>query len=230
MVEKSPATDSRGRIRRFVGAWPRIFIAAAITAAVFVLLLIFAPGTWWTTRLLIAWDVGVGFFLVALAPLVVRADPAEIRWRAARQDVGQFAMLSLNAAAAVASLAAIYAELGNPGEGTAAWRLALAVATIILSWFFIHLIFAIHYAHEFYEPRRGKPGGLAFPGGLNEPDYWDFLYFSLVIGMTSQVSDVAVTDGSIRRTVAAHGVFAFFFNVALLALVVNSAADVIKRG
>ena len=86
-------------------------------------------------------------------------------------------------------------------------------------------MFALHYAHEFYDQSGVR--GLAFPRGEEEPDYWDFLYFSLVIGMTSQVSDVGITTKEIRRTVAAHGVVSFFFNAALLALTVNIAASAI---
>ena len=74
---------------------------------------------------------------------------------------------------------------------------------------------------------RGKGGGLLFPGGLPEPDYWDFVYFSFVVGMTSQVSDVAITCRPIRHTVSAHGIISFIFNVALLALTVNIAASAI---
>ena len=95
----------------------------------------------------------------------------------------------------------------------------------MLSWALIHTIFALHYAHEFYD--GSGVGGMAFPGGEKEPDYWDFAYFSLVVGMTSQVSDVGVTSKVIRRTVAAHGVVSFFFNAALLALTVNIAASAI---
>jgi len=86
-------------------------------------------------------------------------------------------------------------------------------------------MFALHYAHEFYDESDGR--GLTFPGREDEPDYWDFVYFALVVGMTSQVSDVGVTSKVIRRTVAAHGVVSFFFNVALLALTVNIAASAI---
>jgi uncharacterized membrane protein len=95
----------------------------------------------------------------------------------------------------------------------------------LLSWALIHTIFALHYAHEFYDEIAG--GGLAFPGDDKEPDYWDFVYFSFVIGMTSQVSDVGITSKQIRRTAAAHGVVAFFFNAALLALTINLAASAI---
>ena len=88
--------------------------------------------------------------------------------------------------------------------------LVIATITIVLSWAFIHTMFALHYAHEFYDETSG--GGLAFPGGDAEPDYLDFVYFSFVIGMTSQVSDVAVTSKRIRRTVTAHGAVSFGFN------------------
>lgn len=97
----------------------------------------------------------------------------------------------------------------------------------MLSWAFIHTMFALHYAHEFYGENAGRGGGMAFPGGDERPDYWDFIYFSFVIGMTSQVSDVGVTSKQIRRTVAAHGVVSFVFNAALLALTVNIAASAI---
>ena len=101
----------------------------------------------------------------------------------------------------------------------------LAAFTIVLCWAFTHTMFALHYAHDFYD-QRGPEGGLTFPGN-EKPDYWDFVYFSLVIGMTSQVSDVAVACRPMRRTVTAHGVISFFFNAALLALLVNIAASAI---
>jgi uncharacterized membrane protein len=90
------------------------------------------------------------------------------------------------------------------------------------------MIFTLHYAHEYYDPRNGKGSvpPLTFPGD-EQPDYWDFAYFSFVIGMTSQVSDVGVSCRPIRRTVLAHGVVSFVFNAALLALTVNIAASAI---
>jgi uncharacterized membrane protein len=132
----------------------------------------------------------------------------------------------LTVSAALASVVAIFAELGpsaGRGDDQQLTRIVFVALTILLSWAFIHTIFALHYAHEFYDEHH--PGGLAFPGDDQQPDYWDFVYFSLVIGMTSQVSDVGVTGKHIRRTVAAHGVVSFVFNVALLALMVNLAAS-----
>ncbi len=227
MVDPSRASW-RNLPGRVITGWPRLLIAAGISVLVLAGALLLHTSL--TTGLLIAWDAGVIFFLVALAQLMATAGVADIRQRAARQDVGQFVVLALTAVATLASVAAIYAEVGRSAEaGTATtWSMALAVGTIVLSWLFVHSIFAVHYAHEYYAPTNEAPRGLAFPGDPSEPDYWDFAYFALVIGMTSQVSDVAVTSQRIRRTVTAHGIVAFWFNVALLALVVNIAADAIR--
>jgi uncharacterized membrane protein len=137
-------------------------------------------------------------------------------------------VLFLTVGAALASLAAIVILLiSTHGGQRAPHELVLAAVTILLSWAFIHTIFGLHYAHEYYGERGGKSGGLNFPGD-ETPDYWDFVYFSFVIGMTSQVSDVTISSRSIRRTAAAHGIVAFLFNAALLALMVNIAASAIQ--
>jgi uncharacterized membrane protein len=179
------------------------------------------------TRLLIGWDVGVAVYLALAAHMMAASEVRHIRQRAAGQDEGQAAIMVMTVVAALASLVAIFAELGAAGSGggrTPA-RLVFVALTILLSWAFIHTMFALHYAHEFYDTAAG--GGMAFPGGDAEPDYWDFVYFAFVIGMTSQVSDVGITSKEIRRTVTAHGVIAFVFNAALLALTVNLAASAI---
>jgi len=173
----------------------------------------------------VGWDIGVGLYLLLAAEMMARADARDIRGHAASQDEGRVAILVLSVGAALMSLLAIVKLLGT-AQGTGPARppeqLVLALLTIGLSWALIHIMFALHYAHEFYDETDGQ--GMAFPGGDAEPDYWDFVYFSVVIGMTSQVSDVGITSKSIRRTAAAHGVVSFFFNVALLALTVNIAA------
>jgi uncharacterized membrane protein len=131
----------------------------------------------------------------------------------------------VTALGAVASIAAIVLELGAEHRGAA--HLALATVTIALSWAMVHTTFALHYAHDYY--RGAKPGGLKFPSGgeQDHADYWDFVYFSFVIGMTAQVSDVGITNKTIRRTATAHGIISFVFNTALVALMVNIAASAI---
>jgi uncharacterized membrane protein len=211
---------------RVIRARPRLAISAVVGLAV-----IFAlPGTLNTTaRLLLGWDVGTALYLLLVFRLMYRTDVEHIPGRASRQDEGRTAILILTVLAATASLGAILGELGSSQAAAAAAldtpaRLALATITIALSWGFIHIIFALHYAHDFYT--RGEERSLSFPGN-ETPDYWDFVYFALVIGMTSQVSDVAVASRPMRRTVAAHGVVSFFFNVTLLALMVNIAGSAI---
>ncbi len=205
----------------------KLMIAAAVGISVSVLL----PGdVRLPTRVLAGWDVGIALYLGLTYPMVLRADVARIRKRASEQDEGAFAILLLTIVATLASMVAIVVELGGlkqapPGDAIA--HVLLAAATILLSWSFVHMIFSLHYAHEYYGERRdGKIGGLKFPGEA-KPDYWDFLYFSLVIGMTSQVSDIAVTSKVMRRIVAIHGALSFFFNLTVLALTVNMISNLI---
>ena len=215
----------RPRLLRIIRSRPRLFSSAALGILV-TLALALVPGLRPVTRFLLGWDVGVGVYLALAAHMMVGSDVHRIRRRAPTQDEGGATILALTVLAALASLAAIFAHLGSgDGLGRPLGRLVFVAVTIWLSWTFIHTMFALHYAHEFYDRHDG--GGMAFPGGEKEPDYWDFVYFSFVIGMTSQVSDVGVTSKAVRRTVIAHGVVAFFFNVALLALTINLAASAI---
>jgi len=209
---------------RVMRARPRLSVSAAAGLAVIAVL--FAATDWRpATRLLVGWDVGVVLYLVLALELFARCDAHHIRRRAAVQDDGRFAVLILTVAAALASLAAIFAELGTTaGVNRPPAQLGLAAATIFVSWAFIHTMFALHYAHGFYGEHAHK-GGMNFPD--DGPDYWDFAYFSFVIGMTFQVSDVQVTNRLIRRLVVAHGALSFVFNTAIVAVTVNLATSAI---
>jgi len=164
---------------------------------------------------------------------MARATEAGMRRRAQLEDEGRHVVLALCAATASAILLSIARELHGIREQSptlAGIHVALAVATILLAWLFMNTMFAIHYAHYYYDDADAGgqtiAGGLAFPGG-REPDYWDFLYFSFVIGMTFQVSDVQIESHNLRRVGLAHGVLAFFFNVVVLALTINIVAGLI---
>jgi uncharacterized membrane protein len=209
----------------------RLHAKLLIATVVGIIVIVLVPADWrLPTRLLAGWNVGVALYLAMMHTMIWRVDMAHLRKRTSEQDEGAFAILLLTIAATLASLVAIVFELGGLKQATpseAVSQVLLAIATILLSWSFIHTIFSIHYAHEYYGERRdGIIGGLTFPGD-NEPDYLDFLYFSLVIGLTSQVSDVAVTSKVIRRVVALHGVLSFFFNLTILALTVNMISNII---
>jgi len=207
---------------RAVYARPRTFASVAIGIVAYMLL----PASLRpVTRMLIGWDICIGVYLVLVYIMMFRCGLAHIRRNALLQDDGRFLILLVIALGAFASIAAIVFELGASHHSAPA--LALATITIALSWAAVHTTFALHYAHEFY--RGAKPRGLQFPSGdtHENADYWDFVYFSFVIGMTAQVSDVGITDKIIRRTVAAHGIVSFVYNTALIALMVNIAASAI---
>ena len=205
---------------RVVYSRPRTFISVAVGVLAFFLL---PDSLRLVTRLLIGWDIFTALYLVLAFAVMLRCDVGHIRRSAIMQDDGRFLILLVTALGAFASIAAIVFELGASKRGGS--ELALATITIALSWAAVHTTFALHYAHDYY--RGAKPGGLQFPSGdkHEDADYWDFVYFSFIIGMTAQVSDVGITDKIIRRTATAHGVISFIFNTALVALMVNIAAS-----
>jgi len=217
-------TKSSSHIVRLARARPRLWISIGLGIVCYIAVTLVDGGMNTITRILIGWDIGVAFFLAAVSLLMAHSSPAEIRRHAANQDIGAFAILILTVAAAVASLGAIFVEFGNIERGNRGVGLYAVhgVITVLLSWGFIHTIFALHYAHEFYGT-GSRAKGLKFPDDAL-PDYWDFIYFSFVIGMTFQVSDVAVTNKGIRRTVVGHGALSFFFTTAIIALTVNIAS------
>jgi uncharacterized membrane protein len=205
-------------------------LAIAILIGIVVAFAVAPLALQWGARILAGWDLGVAVYLVLTLSMMWRADVAHIRRRASEQDEGAAFILLLSIVATFASLVAVVIALGGAKQGTqgnTALHVALAFTTILLSWAFVHTIFSFHYAHEYYGERcDGKIGGLHFPDD-REPDYRDFLYFSLVIGMTSQVSDVAISSKVIRRVASLHGVLSFFFNLVVLALTVNMVANLI---
>jgi uncharacterized membrane protein len=210
------------RIVRVVYSRPRLFISILLGLVGFFLL----PSSLRpVTRALIAWDISIAIYLTLAFVMMFQCGVEHIRRNAILQDDGRFLILMVTALGAFATIAAIVLELGASHRG--APELVLATLTIALSWAAVHTTFALHYAHDYY--RGAKPGGLQFPSGDDheDADYWDFVYFSFVIGMTAQVSDVGITDKTIRRTATAHGVISFIYNTALVALMVNIAASAI---
>ena len=174
------------------------------------------------------WVVAVFLFLVLATLAVGVASPDRLRARARIQDASRWVIQALIVLAAVASLAAVIALLRKVDGETAAMltsRIALAGTVVVLSWTLIHTVFAVHYAHAFYGdgplPGPDDAGGLLFPGQDQTPDFWDFFYFSLVLGMTCQVSDVQITGKHMRRLASVHGALSFFFNTVILALTIN---------
>lgn len=212
-----------GALRAFT-ARPRL-LAAAGAGVILGLLL---PEMRLSARLLIAWDAAIGLDIALTLAMMARSDQDGMQRRADREDAGAALVLILMAVGAVASLVAIGAELHGVKDlsGSAqAGRLALAGSTILLSWLFVHLMFALLYAHDFYAGEDDRRG-LLFPGG-EDPDYWDFLYFSFNLGAAAQTSDVQVEAKRMRRFALAHTILSFLFNTTVLALAVNVGAGLL---
>ena len=184
------------------------------------------------TRFLCLWDSGMIFFLSWTWILMQQATPEKMRRYAQQEDAGRLVILSVITAAACISLFSIAFLLHDKAAATnfIVLHVILSVVTIVGSWLLVHTIFALHYAHLYYGNHQTKSEcpaeGLDFPEDI-EPDYWDFLYFSFVIGMTSQVSDVAVTSRTMRRLSLLHGILSFFFNTSIVAMTINIIAGLI---
>lgn len=182
------------------------------------------------SRVLLAWNAGAVLYLLLVAQLVRRDDMDRMRARALRQDEGRVAMLALVVLAAAAVLLAVGTQLASVKDLHGLPRVAhvsLAALTVLTSWLFTQVLFALHYAHDFYVARlRHRDDPLEFPG-TPDPTYRDFLYFACVIGTSGQTADVSFRGSALRGVGTLHCVFAFFFNATLLALTINIAAGLL---
>jgi len=224
-----PGHGLLGWARRVIAAHRRLLTGAVCGAASYPLL----PRSLGSqTRAVIAWDVGVVVFLALSAFLFATERAIRMRVDAERQQEGEWTVFWLTMAATGFSFAAIVGEFSNSKDLPAAQKglhVALVAATLLVSWLMTHTTFAFRYAHEYYEAPPGAEkvdGGLEFPGE-KQPDYLDFMYFSLVLGMTFQVSDVQITSRKFRRLATVHGLLSFLFNTIILALTVNIAAGLL---
>ncbi len=225
-MENTPSPAQRPVLLRIIMARPRLFICALI-GALAVALLPTALAQQTTTRVIIGWNLGACLYLLASARMMFWSTHEGMRKRALQHDDGRITVLVLVVTSAIMCVGAIVAQLAIVKDlhGTLRYaHIALAALTILSSWAFTQVMFALHYAHDFYLAQaRGASGGLEFPGG-QAPDYGDFLYFSCVIGTSGQTADVSFSSRGMRRTGLVHCVLAFFFNTAVIALTINIAS------
>lgn len=170
--------------------------------------------------------IGANAFFLIYLWLMLRfartTSAQELRRHAEQADEGVTLILVLATASVAVSLGAIAMVLNGAQDGMA-WARWVALGSVPLGWAMVHTLLAFHYAHLFYRPEDTEPaGGLSFPE-TETPGAWDFLYFSFVIGMTAQVSDVVTTTTPMRQMVLAHSVASFFYNTVILAIAVNAA-------
>lgn len=223
-MAKPPKVDS---LIRF-DAHHKLFIALGATAVVFCLILghVTVPAL-----IIISWLTCAAFIIIQDWLIILSSHPREMRKIALIKDSSRFMILSFIIAGSCVSLFSILFLL-KASKGaehhTGVLELALlAIGSVIVSWWMLHTVFTMSYAHLYYtatpdpdDAATEVVGGLQFPGEKN-PDYLDFVYFSFVVGMTFQVSDVEISSRSIRRLVLLHGLISFAFNTAIVALSIN---------
>jgi uncharacterized membrane protein len=217
---------SQSRIARILVARRRLMISIV---AGLLLLLVLPTSYRVATRWLLAWDLTSAIYVGAALWTMSRSTVETCRARAALYDESDWMIVTLVVVSSAASFVAIFAELAAIKSAHAPPIISLVVtgATVVLSWTFTHVIFTLHYANLYYRPHgQSAPGGLEFPGN-RPPDYRDFLYYAFVIGCATQTADVNTVSPAMRRVTLIHGVIAFAFNTAILALMINIGASLV---
>ena len=207
---------------------PYFFGSLVLTALLFVLLNRLTDWMW-ATQLLLAWNVSVWLYLLFTLQKLWRTSDKHILQRAQQQDLGKWVILVLVVLSLLMCVVAILVLLAHiPADtGLKLSHLLLAVFTVCSAWFFIHTVFAIHYAHDFYLAKhQGQAGGLDFPS-TPEPLYPDFIYFSYVIGTSAQTADVSISSRNMRILNLLHIILAYGFNTTILAICINVVASFI---
>lgn len=204
---------------------PRLLISVAAGTALFLLL----PGDWSVmSRVLVAWNCGVGLFLVLIYIWMTSLNADQICVRFVEEDQSAPVILVVVTFAAILSLVAIIALLATIKQVTGLERtghIGLAAVTIVNSWMLVPTMFTSHYADMFYSAAEAdRP--LHFPQ-TPKPVFWDFAYFSFTIAAACQTSDVSTTRRSIRKIVIAHTLISFLFNASILGFAINVTAGLL---
>jgi uncharacterized membrane protein len=174
----------------------------------------------WRHALMIGFDLAGLAFLASCLTFLAPTTPERMREESERNDANRVLMLVVTSLVMLVVLVTVAAELGS--EGSPRLRSAFVVGTLAIAWLFSNTVFALHYAHYYYGSDDGERHrrGLEFPGN-GEPDYWDFLYFSVTLGMTFQTSDVTIVGRRFRRFVTFHSLAAFVYNLGVLAFTIS---------
>ncbi|EMO2544440.1 DUF1345 domain-containing protein [Acinetobacter baumannii] len=205
---------------------PHFFIAL-IFGVVVASLLAWLTSWKWSTILLASWNGSISLYLLHVWKLMRSADHSQMQQQAKKQDESKWVIMLIVLLAITMSLVAILVQLSQlpSGHYEKLGHVALALLTIISAWLFMHTVFALHYAHDFYMAlsRNEENGGLDFPG-TEHPTYPDFLYFSYIIGTSAQTADISITNKHMRLLNLFHAVLSFGFNTTILAICINVAA------
>ena len=216
-----------------------IHLITSITTAAMVYVLIsdvrflrrFIPSIQWETIYLLTWDAFLLTYLLLTFRMFAVIDLEKIKKRAHAEYEKKSIMLVLICLTSVVSIIAIVHEMRISAQMTgwlSMFHLAVTFGTLVMAWLFIHTLFALYYAHGYYDANNNEHYPLDFPYE-NSPDYWDFMYFSLGIGASGQTSDISFTSRKLRRIGMFHGVLSFFFNTAVLALMMELTGSIISN-
>jgi uncharacterized membrane protein len=198
-------------------------VAGGLVAAAIALL----DGASWSVAVLCASDVAALVFVVWVWSSIAGADPAETARVARAEDASRAAAEAILVGAGVASLLAVVFTLAQAGHAGAPARgllTALAIGSVALAWMSVHTVYVLRYARLYYSP---PDGGIDFHG--EAPDYVDFAYLGLTIGMTFQVSDTDLTGKRVRRTALRHALLSYVFGTVIVAITVSSVASLLAR-
>ncbi|TXC72026.1 DUF1345 domain-containing protein [Sphingomonas ginsenosidivorax] len=167
---------------------------------------------------MVAFDVAALVFLIAVSTLL-RSEADGMRKAAAANDANRALLLALSVTVSIVVLVAVAKEVQGKNDTLST---VLVIATLALAWLFSNTVYALHYAHFYYlgDGKGEDRGGIEIPK-CDEPDYWDFLYFSFTLGMTFQTSDVQITSAYVRRVVTGQSLAAFVFNLGVIAFTIN---------
>lgn len=197
---------------------PTLLVALAVLLIVSGLMMQ-VPGYPLRTAILVGWCAGAATHATLLLWHLVFTPPESLRRHAALVEDSRWAIIGTTLAASLAALVGVFSELGGGGP-RAPLSATIGIATIVVSWIYLHVLFAVHYAHAYWL----TTGGIVFPGGSKRPDWAEFLYLAFTVGMTAQVSDVTTSSPGMRRLVLAHALAAFVFNAAIVGMAVNLLA------
>jgi uncharacterized membrane protein len=169
---------------------------------------------------MIAFDIAAAVFLISIMPLFARGTADQMRAAAQRNDANRAFLLLLTVVTSIIIMVSVITEKLTKATP---FTIALVLVSLVLAWTFSNMIYALHYAHLYYLPADDSEdsGGIDFPN-CDDPDYWDFVYFSFTLGMTFQTSDVDIRSRRVRRVVTGHCLAAFVFNLGVLAFTINS--------
>ena len=178
---------------------------------------------------IILWDVFSFTYLVSSWIILFNRSPEQIRHVAKKEDGSIVFVFTIILVSSFASMITVLILIVSKkmSQNAEVYSLLVTVASVLLSWLMVHTTFTFHYAHLYYDDQANDASrhaeGLDFPYE-KKPNYLDFAYFSFVLGMTFQVSDVQITSGKLRRVALFHGLLSFALNTFVVAFTINIIA------